>query len=378
MIRDKFLRPPASFHEVVVQFEAFDFQGYLRGVTGAQVEASLARKRPGGRDFLNLLSPAAAAFLEPMAQRARQLTIQYFGRTMQLYIPLYISNHCSNECVYCGFNRSHRIPRKKLTLDEIEAEAAVISRTGMRHILVLTGENRAITPLDYIEAAVRTIRPRFSSVAIEMFPMETEEYARLMEAGVDGLTLYQETYDRNVYHRVHLAGKKTDYRYRLDAPARGAAAGFRAVNLGALLGLSEARREAFMTGMHARYLEDIYPDTEISLSLPRLNAAEGGYAAACPVDDRTFVQIILAYRLFLPRLGITLSTREPAALRDHLMLLGVTRMSAGSRTGVGGYADPGEGRAKQFEISDNRPVPEIIQAIRDRGLQPVFKDWDRI
>jgi 2-iminoacetate synthase len=333
----------------------------------------------GWRDFLNLLSPAAAPLLEPMARKARRLTIQYFGRTMQLYIPLYISNHCGNECVYCGFNRTHRIPRKKLTVDEIAAEAEVISKTGMRHILVLTGENREATPLDYIEAAIRTIRTRFPSVSIEMFPMETAEYARLKAAGADGLTVYQEVYDREVYRRVHLAGKKTDYRYRLEAPARGAAAGLRAVNIGALFGLGEKRREAFMAGLHARYLEDAFPDTEISLSLPRLNAAEGGYAPACPVDDRTFVQFVLAYRLFLPRLGITLSTREPAALRDRLMLLGVTRMSAGSKTGVGGYVQPDrEKSALQFEISDDRPVPEIIQAIRDRGLQPVFKDWDAI
>jgi 2-iminoacetate synthase len=200
----------------------------------------------------------------------------------------------------------------------------------------------------------------------------------LKAAGADGLTLYQEVYDRQVYRRVHLAGKKTDYRYRLDAPARGAAAGFRAVNLGTLFGLGEKRREAFMAGMHARYLEDAYPDTETSLSLPRLNAAEGGYAPDFPVDDRTFVQFILAYRLFLPRLGITLSTREPAALRDRLMLLGITRLSAGSRTGVGGYADPDQGKAMQFQISDDRPVSVIIQAIRDRGLQPVFKDWEAI
>lgn len=366
------------FYDVVAAFEDFDFAAYLDRVSDAQIERSLAKEKPAWRDFLNFLSPAAEPHLEAMAQKARQLTIQYFGRTMQLYIPLYISNYCSNECVYCGFNRANRIRRKKLTLEEVAAEAQAISRTEMKHILVLTGEARKVTPMDYIEDAIRVIRKRFSSVSIEMFPMDEAEYRRLKTAGVDGLTLYQEVYDREIYARVHPVGNKADYRYRLEAPERGARAGIRMINVGALFGLGENRREAFLAGMHAKYLEDTFLDTEISLSLPRMNEAEGGYTPSYPVDDKSFVQFILAYRLFLPRCGITMSTREPAHLRDRLMFLGVTRMSAGSRTDVGGYTKPKDCSTAQFEISDERDVAEIVQTIRNQGFQPVFKDWDLI
>ncbi|MDX9786373.1 MAG: 2-iminoacetate synthase ThiH [Desulfobacterales bacterium] len=367
-----------SFYGRVLQFESFDFKGFFNSVSDTQVVQSLSKDKLTWQDFLTLLSPAALPHLEPMAQKARQLTIQYFGRTIQLYIPLYISNYCSNECVYCGFNRTNNIRRKKLTLDEIEAEAEAISRTEMRHILVLTGENREITPIDYIEAAIQIIKKRFSSVSIEMFPMDTDEYIRLKAAGVDGMTIYQEVYDRDIYKQVHLAGKKTDYQYRLDTPERGAKAGFRMINVGALFGLGEIRREAFMAGLHAKYLEDNFLNTEISLSLPRMNTAEGGFIPSHSVDDKTFVQFILAYRLFLPRAGITISTRESAAFRDRLMFLGVTRMSAGSRTDVGGYTKPMESSTAQFEITDQRDAAQIIQAIRDQGFQPVFKDWELI
>jgi 2-iminoacetate synthase len=367
-----------SFFDVVETYESFDFNRYFDAVRDEEIEESLRREKLTSRDLLNFLSPRAQNFLEPMAQKARQLTIQYFGRTIQLYIPLYISNYCTNECVYCGFNRANRIRRKKLTHEEIAAEAEAISRTEMKHILVLTGEARQVTPMDYIEEAIRIIKKRFSSISIEMFPMDTEEYRRLKAAGVDGLTVYQEVYDREIYQKVHPAGNKSDYRYRLDTPERGAQAGIRMINIATLFGLGDQRREAFMAGMHAKYLDDKYLDTELSLSLPRMNAAEGGYTPPYPVDDKSFVQFILAYRLFLPRSGITISTREPAALRDRLMFLGVTRMSAGSRTDVGGYTKPKECSTAQFEINDDRDVADIIQAIRDRGFQPIFKDWELI
>lgn len=367
-----------SFYDVVETYESFDFKTYFDAVSDAQIEESLTKEKPNWRDLLNFLSPRAQNFLEPMARKARQLTIQYFGRTIQLYIPLYISNYCTNECVYCGFNRVNRIRRKKLTLEEIAAEAEAISKTEMKHILVLTGEAREVTPMDYIEAAIGIIKKRFASVSIEMFPMETDEYRRLKAAGVDGLTVYQEVYDREIYRKVHPAGKKADYRYRLDTPERGAQAGIRMINIAPLFGLGDQRREAFLAGLHAKYLDDNYLDTEISLSLPRMNAAEGGFTPTHPVDDKSFVQFILAYRLFLPRSGITVSTRESAALRDRLMFLGVTRMSAGSRTDVGGYTEPRACSTAQFEINDDRDVADIIQAIRDRGFQPVFKDWELI
>ncbi len=367
-----------SFYAIMERYADFNFEAFFDRVSGADVARVLALEKLEALDFLTLLSPAAMDYLEPMAQKARQLTVQYFGRTIQLFIPLYIANHCANQCAYCGFNRANAIERRKLTLEEIEAEARAIAATGMRHLLVLTGEAREVTPMAYIEAALRLLKKYFASVSIEMFPMQEDEYRRLKAAGVDGLTLYQEVYDRQIYHQVHLAGPKTDYRFRLEAPERGARAGFRAVNIGALVGLGEKRREVFFTGLHARYLDDRYLATEIGVSLPRFNPAEGDFQPRYPANDREFVQFLLALRLFLPRAGITVSTRERAAFRDRLMHLGATRFSAGSCTGVGGYARPDRRDTPQFEISDTRDVDQVVRAIVAQGYQPVYKDWDVI
>jgi 2-iminoacetate synthase len=367
-----------SFYHKIEEYRGLDFEDFFAKVTPQDIERILTKQRLGELDFLALLSPQAAEYLEPMAQKARQLTIQYFGRTIQLYIPLYISNYCTNECLYCGFNRSNGIQRKKLTLAEIESEAKAIARSGMQHLLLLTGEATAVTPLDYLEAAVRVLKRYFASVSIEVFPMDEPDYRSLKQAGVDGLTLYQEVYDEKIYSNVHLAGKKTDYRYRLDAPERGARAGFRSVNIGPLLGLGEKRREIFFTGLHAKYLDDRFLETEIGLSLPRFNPAEGAFTPEDLVDDRSFVQFLTALRLFLPRCGIAISTRERAAFRDRLMHLGPTRFSAGSCTGVGGYAEDEQKGTPQFEITDERSVDEVVAAIRSQGYQPVYKDWDLI
>ncbi|MGB3209403.1 MAG: 2-iminoacetate synthase ThiH [Desulforhopalus sp.] len=367
-----------SFYKKIEQYRQFDFPSYFDGVTPNFVEAVLAKETLSENDFLALLSPAASACLEQMARKAHRLTGQYFGRTIQLFIPLYISNFCANECVYCGFHRGNDISRKKLSLTEIEVEAKAIAATGMRHVLLLTGEAPAMTPVEYLEDAVRLLKKYFASVAIEIFPMDEEDYTRLRVAGVDSLTLYQEVYDENRYGLVHRAGKKTDYRYRLDAPERGAKAGFRMVNIGPLLGLGDVRSEVFFSGLHARYLDDTFLETEISLSLPRMNSAEGNYQPDYTADDRSFVQFMTALRCYLPRAGITVSTRESAAFRDNLLGLGVTRFSAGSCTGVGGYGERQQTGTPQFEITDERSVDEVVGAIRDAGYQPVYKDWDMI
>jgi 2-iminoacetate synthase len=304
--------------------------------------------------------------------------VQHFGRTIQLFIPLYISNYCSNQCLYCGFNRTHAIARRKLTPAQIEGEARAIAATGMQHILLLTGEAPEVTPMEYIEASVRLLKKYFASVAIEIFPVDEASYVRLRQAGADGLTLYQEVYDPEIYRRLHPAGPKADYRWRLDAPERGARAGLRAVNIGALIGLGDPRREVFYGALHARYLDDRYLDVEVGLSLPRFNPAEGDFRPDHPIADRTFVQFLLALRLFQPRAPLTVSTRESAGFRDRLIPLGVTRFSAGSCTGVGGYAEPEERDVPQFEVSDRRSVAEVARAIAARGYQPVYKDWDRI
>lgn len=365
-----------SFSELLDQYAEFDYHGFWRSRTDAHVRRCLAREKLSPLEFLTLLSPAAGDHLEAMAQKARSLTIQNFGHTIQLYIPLYISNYCNSECVYCGFNRRHDITRRKLTMEEIDVEARKIAQTGMRHILVLTGEAPKLTPIDYLVGSVKILKRYFSSISIEIFPMDADEYVQLQKAGVDGLTIYQEVYDRKTYQQVHLAGRKTDFQYRLDAPARGAEAGFRWVNIGALLGLADPLKEAFITGLHAHYLTNRYLNTEISISMPRINPAEGGYQSEYLLDDRNFVQILTAFRLFLPRAGIPISTRERANFRDHLMQLGATRFSAGSRTDVGGYTGVEASQCQQFEISDERSVGEMVAAIKTGGLQPVYKDWE--
>ncbi len=367
-----------SFYRTIQDYRGFDFSDFFNRVADQDIENALGKEKLSSSDFLSLLSPRAAGYLEPMAQKAHQLTVQYFGRTIQLFIPLYISNYCTNECVYCGFHRGNVIERRKLTLEQIEAEARAVSGTGMQHLLLLTGEAPKVTPMEYLEDAVGLLKKYFASVSIEIFPMQEDDYRRLKAAGVDGLTLYQEVYDEHRYGLMHKAGQKTDYRFRLDAPELGARAGFRMVNIGALVGLGEIRSEAFFTGLHAKYLEDKYLQTEISISFPRMNPAEGNYVPDYVADDKTFVQFMTALRLFLPRAGITVSTRENAIFRNHLIQLGATRFSAGSCTGVGGYSDDRPKGTPQFEITDQRSVGQVVQAIRDHGYQPVYKDWDLI
>jgi len=367
-----------SFITVLEKYQDFDFESFFAKVTSDQVERAIHSLQPTELDFLVLLSPAAASHLEKMARRAHELTVQFFGRTIQMFIPIYISNHCSNHCVYCGFHRGNRIARRKLHLGEIESEARAIAATGMRHVLMLTGESPGHTPLTYLEEAIRLLKRYFASVSVEIFPLEEEGYRSLKNAGADGLTLYQEVYDQKLYQQVHLAGRKTDYRFRLDGPERGALAGLRAVNIGPLLGLGEPRKEVFWAGLHANYLARKYLQAEIGLSLPRMNPAEGDFMPPVPVDDRMFVQFMLALRCFLPRVGLTLSTRERAEFRDHLIPLGVTRFSAGSCTGVGGYGEADEATVPQFEITDERSVDQVAAAVVAAGYQPIYKDWDLI
>ncbi len=367
------------FISIIEKYSNFDFDDYFKNIKPGDIEKSLSKDKLSEFDFLNLLSDKAIPFLEIMAQRARQTTIWNFGKVIQLFIPLYISNYCSNECVYCGFNRKNKIGREKLTLDEIVNNAKEISKTGIKHILFLTGEAPELTPMQYLLDTVGILKKYFSSISIEIFPMETEDYRTLKNAGVDGLTIYQETYDRDIYGKVHLSGRKKDYLFRLDTPERGAKAGFRTVGIGPLYGLGKTETEAFFCGIHAKYLQDKYIDTEISVSFPRINEAEGGFKTLHPMSDEKFVQFLTAFRLFLPRAGITVSTRERATFRDHLIPLGVTKMSGGSSTSVGGYAC-GDGLQKvtepQFEVSDSRSVAEVAEMIASQGYEPVYKDWE--
>jgi len=365
-----------SFLEHIEQFSSFDFKRYFQSVTPDQVEKSLGKEHLDDRDLLNLLSRQAQPFLEQMARKASRLTHQYFGRTIGMYAPMYIADYCTNYCTYCGFSAAVDFKRTKLSLTEIEQEAAAISRSGIRHILVLTGEAPAKTPMSYLLGAVEILKKYFSSVALEIFPMDEEEYRLLNQAGADSLTVYQEVYDQDIYREVHPKGRKADYGYRLLTPERGARAGFRALNIGTLFGLGEPQSEAFFAALHAKYLEHEFPEVEISLSLPRMTKAKGGIKPKNILDDRGFVQCMLAWRLFMPRLGLTVSTRESADFRDRLLHLGATRFSAGSKTDVGGYASQHNDATPQFEITDQRSVDEVAAMIRKSGYQPVFKDWE--
>jgi 2-iminoacetate synthase len=346
-------------------------------VTADDIARILGKETLDERDFRALLAPAAAVHLEAIAQRARELTLRNFGRTISLYAPLYVSNLCDNECVYCGFKHSTPILRRRLSLAEVEREAQIIAGTGIRHLLLLTGESRRAAPVAYIRQCVELLKRYFSSLAIEVYALERDEYAELVAAGVDGLTMFQETYDEALYARLHLNGPKRDYRFRLDAPERACRAGMRTVTLGALLGLTGFRDEVFLAGLHGAYLQCRYPGTEIAFAFPRIQPQTGNFEPGCPVSDRDLVQAILAVRCFLPRAGITISTREDRELRSNLVPLGVTQMSAGSRTDVGGYGG-GTGGDGQFAVADTSSVAAVKAMIAARGYCPVMQDWRSI
>jgi 2-iminoacetate synthase len=364
-----------SFLGEIGKYDYDDVLTRIEGKTAADVERALAAERLRPEDLMAFLSPAAAGYLEAMAQRAHRSTVQRFGRTILLYAPLYISNECSNGCRYCGFNAHNKVPRRTLTLDEVESEALFLHRQGFRHLLLVTGELPRAVDNDALAAAVRRIRHLFSSVSIEVYPMEEAGYRQMIDAGVDGLTIYQETYDRHLYAEMHPFGRKRDFDWRLLTPERGGAAGLRRIGIGALLGLGQFRAEAFFVGLHALHLSRHFWRSLVSVSFPRIRPADGGFAPLHPVADPDFVQLICALRLLLPDAGLVMSTRESARLRDHLLPLGITQMSAGSCTAPGGYGG-GEESTRQFAIDDDRSAEEVCQLIRAKGYEAVWKDWD--
>ena len=366
-----------SFYEVRQRIDDREIKAFLDRVEKKDVMRALAKPAYRTSDFLTFLAPAAADCLEEMARKANYISKTQFGRVIQLFTPLYLSNFCNNGCLYCGFNRSNRIPRKQLSIEEVREEAKAISGTGLKHILILTGDAPGIAGVDYLVRCCHVLREYFSSIAIEIYALSTEDYERLVDAGVDGLTIYQETYNPDLYERLHPVGPKRDYRFRLEAPERGCRAGMRMVNVGALLGLDLWRTDVFFTGLHAAHIQDRHPEVEVSVSLPRMRPHAGAYVPADPVSDAEFVQILLALRLFMPRCGITISTRERAELRDHIIPLGVTRMSAGVTTAVGGHTQNDDSPG-QFDISDCRSVEEMASAIAALGYQPVYQDWRSI
>ncbi len=366
-----------DFYDRYAAYRDGDIPRQVESVSDGEVQRVLGKHTLSPEEFLFLLSPAAEPHLEQMAQKAHALTVAHFGRTIVLYTPIYLSNFCTNSCLYCGFNQNNRIVRRQLTLTEVEAEARAIADAGLKHILILTGDAPAIASVDYLVSCCKVLGRYFPAIGMEIYALSQADYERLIEAGVDSLTIYQETYNESLYRLLHPKGPKRDYRFRLDAPERACRAGMRAVNVGALLGLYDWRQDAFITGLHAHYLQNRYPETEISISLPRMRPHVGGYQPGCIVEDRHIVQTMTALRLFMPRVGITISTRESARFRDRLLPLGVTRMSAGSCTAVGGRTDKADSTG-QFEISDERSASEMVDMLRRAGWQPVFKDWQSL
>ncbi len=390
----------------VPEFNALPLEALCRranSADAAQVAQVLSRGAAGLDDFACLISPAGADFLETLCQQSQSLTRQRFGKVIRFFAPLYLSNECINNCKYCGFSRDNPILRVTLSADEIYREAVCLRDTGFRSVLLVAGEHPRFVSNGYLARCVEVLRPIIPGISLEVGPMETGEYAPLAAAGADGLVVYQETYDRGVYSEMHTAGPKRDFDWRLETPERAYAAGFRRIGIGALLGLSDWRREALALAAHARYLLKHCWKAHLTISFPRLRPAAGEFKPLSGIADRELVQLIAAFRLLLPDVGLVLSTRESARLRDGLIPLGITMVSAGSHTEPGGYTGAGHenvhrthrgrivseeshsGRAPtgrtaatgQFDIADERSALEMAALIRKLGYEPVWKDWDR-
>lgn len=345
---------------------------------GAQTTADVERVLVNGirkfTDFMALVSPAAAPMLETMAQKSHALTRRRFGNVIQLYVPIYLSNYCENRCVYCGFNAGNHIARKVLSLGELADELTVVKQHPFQHLLLVTGEAPQKAGIDYLEEAIRLSRRYFHQVSIEVQPLSADEYARLAKAGLHGVYVYQETYHPQAYPHYHLGGKKADFRFRLETPDRIGQAGIHKIGLGNLIGLEDWRTEAFFTALHLDYLRKKYWKSKLSVSFPRLRPHAGqGFQPAHVATERDLVQLICAYRLFDGDLDISLSTRESPAFRNNAFPLGVTAMSAGSKTGPGGYG--GNHELEQFAVNDDRSPDEVADAIRQKGFESVWKDW---
>lgn len=368
-----------SFYDEMKQYTWGGVEDEIRSRTGADVEAALSARHLGPEGLMSLLSAEAAPYIEQMAQRAHSITQQRFGKVINLFAPLYLSNVCMNSCIYCGFNTRNPVERLTLTPDQTQVEGKFLHDLGFRHVLLVSGEAPKIISMDYLLKNIEKLRPLFPSISIEIYPMKTSEYAELCANGVDGLVVFQETYNEELYAKVHLGGKKRDYQWRLATPERGGEAGFRRIGLGALLGLGDWRVETLFMALHARYLSRTFWKSQVTISFPRLQPAAGGFEPLHPVSDFDLVQLITALRIFLPDVGFTLSTRESPQLRDHLIPLGITSMSAGSRTDPGGYTHAQETEAEagaQFTIADERSPGVVADVIRSHGYEPVWKDWD--
>jgi 2-iminoacetate synthase len=366
-----------SFRE---QFELHDWNEVKDSIyskTAADVETALHASKRTLEDFKALISPAACRYLEPMARLSRELTQKRFGKTIQMYIPLYLSNECTNICTYCGFSLDNKVRRRTLNADEILKEVEVIKSLGYEHVLLVTGEANQTVHVDYFKKALDLIRPHFAQVSMEVQPLDQDEYEQLIPLGLHSVLIYQETYHQDDYRKHHPKGKKSIFNYRLETPDRLGRAGIYKMGLGVLIGLEDWRTDSFFTALHLNYLERTYWQTRYSLSFPRLRPFSGGLEPKVEMTDKELVQLICAYRIMNEEVEISLSTRESEKFRNHCIQLGVTSISAGSKTNPGGYAvEPGS--LEQFEISDERSPAQIAAMIRMGGYEPVWKDWDNV
>lgn len=391
--------PDVSF---VREFNELPVDGLLRcslEATPAQVREAMDRPRPALSDFARLISPAAGACLEEMAVRSRALTRRRFGQVMRMFAPLYLSNECVNNCKYCGFSRDNPIVRVTLSVEDVLREARALRAEGFRNVLLVAGEHPKFVSGPYLADCIRALHAEMPSISLELAPMETEDYLPLAQAGADGLVVYQESYDRAIYDEMHTAGPKRNFDWRLETPERAYAAGFRRLGIGALYGLGDWRREALSLAAHAEYLLRHCWKAQLTVSLPRLRPCAGEFQPPSPMSERDLVQLVCALRLLLPDAGLVLSTRESAKLRDGLIPLGITMISAGSHTEPGGYTGAGReklhhtergrrvelaagasewatGATGQFDISDVRSAGEMADLLRSLGYDPVWKDWD--
>ena len=366
------------FDKVLGEMKAYDYEQY----TAADVRYALSKDTCDVEDFKALLSPAAAPFLEQMAQKAKIETSKHFGNTVYIFTPLYIANYCENYCVYCGFNCYNDIRRKKLNFEEIEHEMKVIADSGIEEILMLTGESRGMSSVEYIGDACKIAKKYFKNIGLEIYPVNTDEYKYLHECGADYITVFQETYDSEKYETLHLLGHKRVFPYRFAAQERAILGGMRGVGFSALLGLADFRKDALASALHVYYLQRKYPHAEYSLSCPRLRPIiNNDKINPLDVHEKELCQVLCAYRIFLPFVGITVSSREQKHFRDGIIKIAATKVSAGVSTGIGDHESKYSGQTEadagdeQFEISDDRSFDEMYKDVAAEGLQPVLNDY---
>lgn len=358
--------------KVIAAMESYDSDKY----TADDVKAALEKDVLELDDFGALLSPAALPFLEEMAQRAKAEKEKHFGNSIQMFTPLYIANYCENYCIYCGFNCHNKINRAKLNYDEIEREMRAIAETGLEEVLILTGESKKMSNVEYIGEACKIAKKYFKVIGLEVYPMNSDEYRYLHECGADYVTVFQETYDSDKYETLHLAGHKRIFPYRLNTQERALMGGMRGVGFAALLGLSDFRKDAFAVGTHASLIQKKYPHADIAISCPRLRPIiNNDKINPKDVHETQLLQVMCAYRIFLPYASMTISTRENANFRDHSIGIAATKISAGVDVGIGGHSEGEKKGDEQFEISDGRSVKEVYDAIVAQGLQPVMSEY---